>query len=256
MKNKKTTKAVLITSGVFLIIIGIMIYLYLKDPERNYLYYEGGNFVDMVIAKKDIQPGEVIDDSHLRVIKIRENELVNKKAFASNVDNLIGKKALYPIKNGQILPLEYFLPKEKWYENGYDFAIEVDVPTTVANSICIGDYIDINVAYGMDDMETLTIGDLYVNFDVVISKVLVEDIKDANGVSIKNSQEGDQFVPQYLKVCLSYEQIDNYLGAKKEGTIFTVKYEDPTSVENKVTFKNSKKNINAIQNLDTNDFGD
>lgn len=239
-------------------IIGFMIFIYLKNPDRNYLYYEGSNIVDVVVSKKDIEPGEVLDKGDIELVKVKDEVILgNASNYTSSIEDIVGKKALYPIKRGQILPSSYFLSKEKWYEGKHEYAIEVDIPTTVANSINVGDYIDINVSYEGTSIENIYSSKDYTNFDIVVSKILVEDIRNVDGISKDefNSQSPDGvFVPRYIIVNIDYKQLDDYLGSAKEGIIFVVKYDDVNAPANLVTY--NKRNIfNSIDEstINTND---
>lgn len=253
MKDKNIRKAVLNTSAIFLLIIGVMIYFYLKDPNRNYLYYQFEEEIPVVVAKVDIIQGDVITEDNVEVLKVKNGELLtNKETFVSTLDDLLGKKALYPFKSGQVLPSYYLLGKEDWYEGKHEYAIEVDIPSTVANSIKIGDYVDINISYSQGiGVHELYRTKVYDNFDIVISKVMIEDIKNGEGISYTTytkDNPSSAFIPKYMKVSLDYNQIDNYLGAKEKGTVFLVKYDDITTVPNKQTYKvNSNKKTSPIE---------
>lgn len=256
MKDKKTTKAVLTTSGIFLIIIGIMLYLYIKDPKRNYLYYEDKNAINIVVPARDMEVGEIVTETDIKTIVVKDKEIIENDAiYLSNPEDILGKKALYPMKSGQILPLSYFISEEEWYDGKHLYAIEIDIPTTVANSIDIGDYVDINVNYDIESEEDgFYTNGIYENFDVIVSKVLVEDLKNEQGINYQDfklyNEEGN-FVPKYAKVNLDYKQIDDCLGAKEKGEIFLIKYDDITAPPNQVTYKSKVlNNINNGINLD------
>lgn len=241
MKDKSNRKAILNTSAVFLLIIGIMLYFYIKDPNRNYLYYEVRQYSDVIVATRDILPGEIMEEEDIKLIEVEVTELLNNDAlYSSNIEDLLGKKALFPMKMGQLLSKDYFLEKTKWYEGKHEYALEVDIPQTVANSIRIGDYIDINVSYDKSlSLEDLYNKDIYHNFDIVIPKVMVENMKTSDSISYASylrDGASETFVPGYIIVNLEYSQIDDYLGAKKIGEIFLIKYGDITAEPNKKTY--------------------
>ena len=260
MKDKNVRKAILNTSAIFLLVIGVMLYFYIKDPDRNYLYYQTKQYENVVVATKGILPGEEINDDNIKVVEVEVTELlINDLLFCKSVDELIGKKALYPIKVGQLLQNDYLLEKEKWLEGKHEYAIEVNIPGTVANSIKIGDFIDVNISYD----KTLSLEDLYdsnvfYNFDIVIPKVQVENMKNSEGLSyedfLKENNE-ENFVPTYVILNLEYMQIDDYIGAEKIGKIFLIKYGDITTEANIKTFNKTDNNGFNVLN-DVNDETD
>jgi len=248
MKDRQVRKAILNTAAIFLLIIGVMLYFYLKDPNKNYLYYQPNKEVDVVIARTDLSPGTLVKESDISVVTVINTKITDNKLYLSNIEGFIGKKVLYPLKSGQVLIEDYFLGEDKWYEGKHEFAIEIDIDNTVAGSIEIGDYVDINVKYLGEDAEDILDVKEFDNLDIIISKIQVDDMKDADGVSHKEflskHQEGE-FKAKYALFTMTYKEIDMFLDAKDKGEIFLIKYDDPTAIPNKTTYT-------AIRSIESN----
>lgn len=242
MSDRKTIKIVLLINGIYLIIIGLMIYFYLKDPNKNYLYLDFKTYDKVVIAKKDLKIGDIIKEEDLDYIEIESSKIIKKDIF-ENKEDVIGKKVLYPINKMQYIYRNYLLSKKDWYENGTLFPIEVDMIETLNNVVKIGDYVDINVALN----NSSGVHGKYLNYSRVITKVIVEDIRDSKFNSIKNQKKKETqinntgFIPKYIYVKLNDKQIDYYLDAKKQGKIFIEIYTDRTANPNIVNYKLTNK---------------
>lgn len=231
MFKKRYLKPVLITSGVFIIIIGVMLYFYIKDPARNYLYVDSSEKIDIVLAKNNIGIGEVITNDNIYTKIVDKDSVLNFENIYFNTEDIVGKKALYPINQNQFLYKNYLLSKEDWYDGKVRYAVPVTIPNTVANSVRIGDYVDVLVSY-TEKIQNL---DNPINYDIVISKVLIEELKDSNGRAIASKDEG--IVPAFAIMSFDYNELDSYLDADKKGHIFLTIYDDVSIEGNAPTYK-------------------
>lgn len=209
-----------------------MIYLHLHDPNRNYLYYDTNRYIEIIVPTRNLEIGEVIDTNSIEVVKYNADYIYNLRKVYIQKEEAIGKKVLYPLFTGQLIYKEYTLSKEEWYDGKTLFPIEIDVASTVANSVVINDYVDINVAL----KNKKTSDSDFINYDVVAAKLLVEDVKNENGESFKDIEDKVK-EPRYVLVKLTSEEIDRYLDAVKKGDIFLTVYDDPTSPPSKVTYE-------------------
>lgn len=219
-KKESNLKPILITSGVFIIIIGIMLYFYIKDPSRNYLYIDTSEKIDIILARRDIGIGETLTNEDVYILTVDKENILNFDAVHFDMEDIVDKKVLYPINQNQFIYKNYLLSKENWYEDKVRYALPITIPGTVANSVRAGDYVDVLVAYSEEDINE----EFPKNYDIVISKALIEELKDSNGLRVQE----DSLIPSFALISFSYNELDNYLDAQNKGNIFLTIYDDPS----------------------------
>lgn len=171
MNKRIALKTALICSGIFIILISIAAYYIFT----NYPLDTEGR-VEAVIASKDIKPGDVLTTEMLTMVSIRETAIT--EGMLTDMQEGIGNKAMFPVKAGEYLQKSWFISKKDWAgENERMIVLPMDIESRLANLIKKGSYIDIRVIPNENKLIPKT----------VISKIIVEDILDENGLSLEES---------------------------------------------------------------------
>lgn len=219
IKNKKAFKTGLSVTAFWLMIIAIMLFIYLKNPERNLLYADNAVYIPVVVPVKDIEVNEEFNESNVKEVYIDEKYVAGKSQLMDYCE-IIGKKAGISILSGEFIYNKDVIDIKKEYEQMIPFPIEVDEFSTIANILEIGDCIDINITNG-DMGKTYSIYDeegniICGNYRTVVEKKRIEDLRSGNGVSIRENRA----VPKYAIVYLSEKELNSYLAAYGSGTLF------------------------------------
>lgn len=219
IKNKKAFKTGLLVTAFWLLIISIMLFFYLREPQRNLLYVDTTVYAKVVVPTKDIKPGEELNENNIEEIYADEKYLGSKTGLISYSD-AIGKKAGISILSGEFIYNKDVIDIKKEYEGMIPFPIEVDSFSTIANMLKIGDCIDINITTG-EMGKTYCIYDedgniICNNYRTVVGNKYIQDLRSGDGISIKNSSA----VPKYAIVYFNEEELNTYLEAYGSGTLF------------------------------------
>ena len=243
-------KHVLITSIIFLIIIGIMLAVFNSYTEM--VTKNTASSVYRVVAKEDIEAGEVITTKNVdRVVSlasitdgkmiyrlnqgdikrelVEEDEKLQESIASGNSasapsDNLwaIGKVANTKIYKGQALTADSLslrtnvVPAETRL-----YSIPFDSETTGGYNISNDEKVDICILYNDDEREISEYQKLPSNkvIDIVLAEKKIADIRDESGNSAIGKGE-NVVVPGYVCFNLTYEEINKVELAKRQGTLF------------------------------------
>lgn len=243
-------KHVLITSIIFLSIIGIMLAVF--KSQMDMVLNNTANTVYRVVAKRDIEAGEVITVDNVDRIKslssitdgkmiyrLNQNDIkremvdaddevqaaiANNQTVSAPSDDLwaIGKIANTKIYRGQALTKDSIslktnvVPAETRL-----YSIPFDSETTGGYNISNAEKVDICVLYNDDEREIAEYQKLPSNkvIDIVLAEKKIADIRDESGNSAIG--KGDKVVvPGYVCFNLTYEEINKVELAKRQGTLF------------------------------------
>lgn len=212
MNKRIALKTALICSGLFIILISIAAYyLFTNYP----LDTEGRT--QTIIAAADIKTGEVITSEMLATVNIRESAVTED--MQRDKKESIGSKALYPVKAGEYLQKSGLIKKQDWSgDNDRIIVLSMDIESRLANLVKKGSFIDIRVIPNENKLLLKT----------VISKIIVEDILDENGLSLGESL-GNKKGFAVLKV--TPEQSSRMNAAVQLGKLIFELYCDNTQVK-------------------------
>ena len=209
MNRRIILKTVIICTGLFLILSSLGLYYlfhnYKFDTEKIY---------QVLVASTDIDEGTVINESMVAVKSIKGSAL--NSYMLMDVKDITGKKALSKIGSGDYIRDYDLLSKEKWYSDGDRIIVlPVDTDARLANLIKKGSLIDIKGS--LNNIKSIP--------KTVLSKVMVEDVLDENGVSLGNSGGGSK---AYIKLVLDKNQRDRIYAATQLGKLVFELYCDST----------------------------
>lgn len=241
---------VLITSIIFLCVIGVIIKIY--SSKLDAIANETEEEVYRVIAKEDILPGEQITRENVDikivhnlvkvnnlVYRLNETDEVWDTVVATNEYNnmikakqeanekvqryyptddrwAIGKIATSKIYKGEMLVSDDLkLPEEISLYNERIYSIPFDSLTTGGYNVKVGKEVDICLLYGeADEYQNLEKNKV---IDIVLAKKKITDIRDEAGNSQINNPA---VVPGYICFKLTYDEINKVELAKKQGKLF------------------------------------
>jgi len=223
---KKNLKVGLLTSAGWLCVIGGMLFTYLQEPSRNLLYIDNTTYQQVLIPTKDLQIGDVLDNTNCRIFKIDTKYILSPENLAT-VENL-GEKALIPLVYGEPIYCKDLLNTNNTYAGMIPYPVEIDVFSTIANMVKIGDYVDIN-AVNADGARMLynQEGDIVYpsEYYTVIARKRIEDLRTSDGSSIKDKTG---VLPSYAIMYFTQNELNKYLDCLNEKFVFLGLYNNST----------------------------
>lgn len=168
----------------------------------------------VMVASIEIDEGTVINESMLAAKIIKESAL--NSYMATDAKNVIGRKSLSRVAEGDYIRSYNLLEKEHWYTDGHRIIVlPMDMDDRLGNLIKKGSLIDIKVL--LNDIRAVP--------KTVLSKVKVEDILDESGMSVEYSAANKKV---YAKLVLEEEQRNRIYAALKLGELSYELYCDDT----------------------------
>lgn len=226
--KKSVRNAYIISTVISLVIIACLLWYFLSDPNRS-PYKTNITYVSVYVPTAELHVGDVLSNSNTRRVDLDADTIPHKDGLLVESD-LDGARVLTSLHINEPIYTKDVIRPAVDYSSLSPLAVAVDNPfSTSAYSINIGDYVDINVTLGRlgegrltdyPDVEEAS------SFRRVISKVRVDDLRTADGISLKDNPG---LVPAYAIFYLTDDQINNYLNAYSVGTFFLGQYTDPTS---------------------------
>jgi hypothetical protein len=209
MNKRIILKTVLICMGIFIIMASAGIYFfsskYELDTEKKY---------QVVMAAADIPIGSVITENMVLYKTIKESGITPH--MLQNSEQVVGMKVFSPILKGDYIPRYNLLPQDKWHKDDErTIILPVDIEDRLANLIKKGSVIDIKLLPA--DQKSLP--------KLVLSKIMVSDVLDENGLSTGDaigSRKG------YIVLVLDKEQRNRIYAAMQHRKLIYELYCDST----------------------------
>jgi Flp pilus assembly protein CpaB len=209
-------KTILVCTGIFIILASIAVFLfnsaYKPDTEKR---------ISVIVASKDILPGETIKEDMIKYRIIRESTL--SPHMLKSPEQAINARSLAEVKAGDYFISYNLLSPDIWQSNDARIiAVPMDIDERLGNLIQKGSVIDIKVLPA--DEKTIP--------KLVLSKIVVTDMLDENGLSsgeVMGSRKG------YVVIVLDKEQRNRLYAAMQYGKLMYELYCDltqPKDIEN------------------------
>lgn len=237
MNKRLVTKTVLICTGIYIILSVLVVFMinsnYQLDTEKR---------INVLVAANDILPGEIIKETMTEYRNIRESD------FSPNMliqpEQCINAKLTAPVKSGDYFFSYNLVPPDEWQsEDSRIIVLPMTVDDRLANLIQKGSVINIKVLPG----------DRKIIPKLVLSRIIVSDLLDENGLSIGDAIGGKK---GYIVLTLNEDQRDRIYAATQDGKLMYELYCDltqPKEEENYVIpseFFDGPHPINAEQRND------
>jgi Flp pilus assembly protein CpaB len=167
--EKKINKKALIVSLIFALICCVLIFSYIRNIDKP---KEIKKTVKLLVAARDIGPGERIDSKDIATIDISEDSLPDGiENNRESIENFYAKEAIImgePFRpermaNAEELSLSHNIP-----ENMRAITVFVSENTVFSNQLKVGDRVDFIGNYTVETLDNKTI-----NF----SKIIIQDIE-------------------------------------------------------------------------------
>lgn len=212
----KKAKPWLICSAIWLLVIAAGIYyVYVTMDIRV-----NEPMVVVVKATRELNKGDIIKDKDIMISKVFRRDRVPNAATDLSV---IGCKVVDKIAANEQILLDRIIPPSEFVDEGLrEYAIRVDLDTTVANRVKIHDYVEIWVSY-KDTTKA----------DLVVAKAFVKDLRNNSGRSLNEDKAS---LPTYAVFDFDSETIRMLDDAQKYGKLFLVKIPADSKVVNEATY--------------------
>lgn len=246
LKYKSQIKLALLISGIWTVIIAVMIGIYQNTGGRNLLYIDNTEYIKVYVPTEDkLLPGTTLTELNSKTVEYNAKDIKNQDQLLTT-EKFSNKKVLNTLLKDEPIYLKDVMDEKVDYANTIPVAIPIDVFSSVAYTIKIGDYVDINITNGKLGAENRTKEEIAVgpdgkkitnNFFRVISKKRVDELKTDKGA---NTEKLDGVIPTRAIVHLTDEEFDMYKDADGLGSWFLGIYEDPTMQPREVNWTLNK----------------
>lgn len=217
-------KKVKLFLGLFLILISITTMIFWEAKGREMIMNQ-----DILVAKRDIQAGEVCSQEDLAIISVTKNSVMTNSLNAANISQYIGKKFKHDINMNSQIPLNAFISGEKEIAEGMTlFKLRNDWIMNLSNSIRKGDYVKI---YSCD----------YLNVPVYIGNYYVAFVKDSSGREVTETsgfseprileRTGGISVPSEVEIAATLEDYSKITSAVYSGSYLILMQEEVSMYE-------------------------
>lgn len=193
IKKIKNKKKITFSSVLFFfisLILTLFVFVGLIIAEN--VLSEKAAYVDIVVASKDIPAGEVITSENVsKYFKVAQVDIINNtKDSLSDINSLVGKKAIVPVIEGEIVLLKDFTFLNEYTDNikePVQIGINIGSLADAAGGIIReGDLINISVSYKASMVEETEENSKFPYASTfVIENVYVDCAMDNNGEIIK-----------------------------------------------------------------------
>jgi len=208
--NKRlVVKTTLICTGIYIILAAVAVFVlnsnYQLDTEKR---------INVIVASKDILPGEVIKDSMIEYRIIRESDLSPNMLTQS--DQCINSKTSVPVKSGDYIFSYNLMLPDKWQsKDARTIVLPMTIDERLANLIKKGSVINIKVL--PEERKTIP--------KLVLSRITVSDMMDENGLPMGDAIGSKK---AYAVVVLNDQQRDRLYAAIQDGKLMYELYCDLT----------------------------
>lgn len=207
---------VLGTTVVLLSGVGVMAYLVGKNADN-------GGEVKQFVLTEDVKAGHSIEGKYKEVLRSVDDSVEAEYCY-SDVEDLKDLVTQIDLYSHQVITKSNTCKQED-IERTLDFSIEVDVASTIANSIKSEDVVALKVKFDDERKDA-----------VIVPKINVNEIRDDNGKNIEKDDTSSK-TPGFLLFKVSNEEADLLNSASKEGVIYVVRYRDLSKADLENTYK-------------------
>lgn len=228
MIKRAVVKTIIICFGIFLIATSIFLLLlfrkYPLDSENRYY---------VAVASVSIDEGQILEPNMISMNQIRESGFNNY--MTQDVNRIIGKRLLTSIRKGDFIT-DYKLQEisDLYTDDERILAIELCPIDRIANIVTKGNFVDIVLKY--KNVKKLP--------DIVLSKVKVQDLIDANGKSVENYVSSKTL---YAKLKLGKQQRERLYAAADLGQLFCEAYGSDAQMPQVESFEIPNTYLNNIE---------
>jgi hypothetical protein len=193
-------KTSLICFGIFLLLASAAVWLFSSKLSGSKYTFE-----DVIVADTKIEKGTIITELMLTEKSIPAE--AKTKFMTGDKEKVVGTKAGEIIEAGDSIRTYSLLEKDKWFNDDERITVlPMEVEERMANLITRNSLIDIKTV--SKEGRSLP--------KIVLSKVLVDDVIDENGISLGGTGVNKK---AYAKLILSREQRDRLFAAKETGRL-------------------------------------
>ncbi len=185
MSKRLIIKTALICFGIFLILTSmIFIYIFKQYP------LDSEEHISVVVAAVDIDEGTIIKENHITIKEIQLS--ASNAAIATDINQVIGKKAMSKIQRNDYVRPQVLLVKNEWFKDDERIIVlPMSIEERLANLIKKGSYVDIGLKKESSDI-----------VETILYKVRVEDVLDETGTSL-DSKSGMNTRTTYMQLILN-----------------------------------------------------
>lgn len=228
---KKDRIKLMLTHSFYLMLLAIVLVFYLFNPSAENIFLQDKEQVPVVISTQDIERGQYFSEDNILVVPKDASKITTSDAILRDASQLYGAKALTDLRKGESIYDKDVLFSNDFDDGTVEYVIEFK---NTELDVAKNDYLNVNVSYPRGD-ENIT-GE-FVNFDIVLPMKSVNLVKDKDGLTAKEAYAQEKkFIPNYIIVSLTKEDIDYIEDAQKYGEIFVTKYEDETITPDSRTY--------------------
>lgn len=172
-------------------------------------------YVPVVTAASDIEPGTIIERRNVRVKLIKQSTV--SSSMLTDIEDAVGKKTKDKVIRNDYLRNADLVNKNNWYKDDERIIIlPVSIEERLANLIQKGSYIDIRLKRAINPV-----------IETVLHKVKVEDMFDENGISLE-AETAINSKTAYMKLVLDGAERQKVYTAVTEGKLVYELYCDET----------------------------
>ncbi len=198
---------------IFTIFLAVLYYIYKPNFEKD---------ITVVVAAKSFSFGDKINETNIRLKKIKENQYSN--IFIKNPNELINKVTTHDILEGDFFTeTDYSDSNKLYHEDDMVTIIPMTLEQRLANMITPGSIVDIKI---QPDLKNAPI--------TVLTGIKIEAMMDENGKTIENITGYPKTV--FAKLILNKDQRNKLYIAKNMGPLIFELY----------TYYNQKKSPEKV----------
>lgn len=200
MNRRIIIKTSLICFGIFMLLASAAVWFYVSKLSVSRYTFE-----NVIVADSRIEKGTTITELMLARKSIPTE--AKTRYMTGDMDRVVGTRATETIETGDFIRTYGLLEKDKWFSDDERITVlPMEVEERMANLITRNSLIDIKTV--PKEGRSLP--------KVVLSKVLVDDVIDENGLSLGETGVNKK---AYAKLVLTREQRERLFAARETGKL-------------------------------------